>query len=163
MKLKKLFPVLCLTSGLFYSQTTVAKTIFAGSFVGLGVDGVSKNVSVNYPRRGSHGICGIELKSDVIVLNKDVWRRLADLFEVKESYDGAVPKIVDAVIESAYSPTLKYLFTVDNSDYGKMTFTAKNGRTLTQAIDEVFGTEPYSAQLIAVTTSCDSLSAIGKY
>jgi hypothetical protein len=53
----------------------IGATLFAGSFVDLTVDGPDKKVSLNYPRRGANNLCGVDIKSNVIVLNVSVCPR----------------------------------------------------------------------------------------
>jgi hypothetical protein len=145
-----------LMATLTLSEKLVATPIFSGSFVNLGVDSIEKNVSVNYPRAGKHGICGVEIKSDVIVLNRDVWRKLADMLEVQELHDDRPVSIVQPLIESGYSPTLRYLFTKFEFDYGTLVFRTKNHQTLRDVANIVLGGKLSDVSLVAVAYSCDS-------
>ena len=136
-------------------QLATATPIFSGSFVNLSVDQREKNVSVNYPRAGKRGICGVEIKSNIIVLNGDVWRKLAALLEVSELHDDHLLSVVKPTIESGYSPTLRYVFSSLESDYGTLAFHSKNGQTLKEAANLVLGDKLGDVGLMAVAYSCD--------
>lgn len=137
------------------SGKLVATPIFSGSFVNLGVDSTEKNVSVNYPRPGKRGICGVEIKSNIIVLNRDVWRKLAEMLEVQELQDDMPVSIVPPLVESGYSPTLRYLFSKFEFDYGTLVFRTKNHQTLRDLATSVLGGKLSDVSLVAVAYSCD--------
>lgn len=132
-----------------------ATPIFSGSFVNLSLDQREKKVSVNYPRAGRRGICGVEIKSKTIVLNADVWRKLAALLEVTEIHDDHLLAVVGPTVESGYSPTLRYLFSRFDSDYGTFNFQSKNGQTLKEVANLVLGDKSGDVGLLAVAYSCD--------
>jgi hypothetical protein len=135
-------------------QQAAATPIFSGSFVNLSVEQREKNISVNYPRVGKRGICGVEIKSNIIVLNRDVWRKLAELIEVRELHDDRLESVVQPSIESGYSPTLRYLFSRFESDYGTLAFYSKNHQTLRDVANFVLGDKLGDASLMAVAYSC---------
>ena len=136
------------------SSKLTATAIFSGSFVNLSVDLPEKSVSINYPRHGKRGICGVEIKSNVIVLNRDVWRKLADVIEVREFHDDQFLSVVPPSIGSEYSPTLRYVFSRFDSQYGSLVFSSKNGHTLRGVANTVLGGKFGEAGLIAVAYSC---------
>ncbi len=137
------------------AQLATATPIFSGSFVNLSVDQREKNVSVNYPRVGKRGICGVEIKSNIIVLNGDVWRKLAALLEVSELHDDHLLSVIKPTIESGYSPTLRYVFSSFHADYGTFAFQSKSGQTLKEVANLVLGDKSGDVGLLAVAYSCD--------
>jgi hypothetical protein len=155
MQLRLWFMFFILIATVTAGQQAAATPIFSGSFVNLSVEQREKNVSVNYPRVGKRGICGVEIKSNVIVLNRDVWRKLAELIEVREIHDDRLESVVQPSIESGYSPTLRYLFSRFESDYGTLAFHSKNHRTLRDVANFVLGDKSGDAGLVAVAYSCD--------
>jgi hypothetical protein len=155
MQLRLWFVFFILIASVTGGQEASATPIFAGSFVNLSVDQREKNISVNYPRAGKHGICGVEIKSNIIVLNGDVWRRLAALLEVSELHDDRLLSVVEPTIERGYSPTLRYVFSRLESDYGTLAFHSKNGQTLKEVANLVLGDKWGDVGLLAVAYSCD--------
>ena len=155
MQLRLWFMFFILIATVTAGQQAAATPIFSGSFVNLSVEQREKNISVNYPRVGKRGICGVEIKSNIIVLNLDVWRKLAELIEVREIHDDRLESVVQPSIESGYSPTLRYLFSRFESDYGTLAFHSKNHRTLRDVANFVLGDKSGDAGLVAVAYSCD--------
>ena len=155
MQLRLWFMFFILIATVTAGQEAAATPIFSGSFVNLSIDQREKNISVNYPRAGKRGICGVEIKSNIIVLNGDVWRKLAALLEVSEIHDDRLLSVVEPTIESGYSPTLRYVFSRLDSDYGTLTFQSKNGQTLREAANLVLGGKLSDVGLLAVAYSCE--------
>ncbi len=131
-----------------------ATTLFAGSFVDLSVNASDKNVSLNYPRRGPNNLCGIEIKSNVIVLNVAVWQALANRLHVSESYDDGTKTVVPAITESKYSPTLRYVFSRDSEAFATMEFRSKDGLSIAETARRVLGGGEGDVRLIAVAYVC---------
>lgn len=131
-----------------------ATTLFAGSFVDLSVNASDKNVSLNYPRRGAYNLCGIEIKSNVIVLNVAVWQALANRLHVSESYDDGIKAVIPAIIESRYSPTLRYVFSRDSEAFAAMEFRSKDGLSIAETARRVLGGGEGDVHLIAVGYAC---------
>ncbi len=132
----------------------MSATLFAGSFVDLAVNAPEKKVSINYPRRGPDHLCGIDIKSNVIVLNVSVWQALASQLHVSETYDGQTKSVVPAIIESKYSPTLRYIFSRDSEDFATMEFRAKDGSSIAETARRVLGGGEGNVHLIAVAYVC---------
>jgi hypothetical protein len=132
----------------------IGATLFAGSFVDLTVDGPDKKVSLNYPRRGANNLCGVDIKSNVIVLNVSVWQSLANRLDVSESYDGRTKLSVPAIIDSKYSPTLRYVFSRDSEDFATMEFRSKDGSSIAETARQVLGGGEGDVRVIAVSYSC---------
>lgn len=128
--------------------------LFAGSFIDLAVSAPEKKVSINYPRRGADHLCGIDVKSNVIVLNVAVWQALADQLDVSETYDGRTKVLVPAIIESRYSPTLRYVFSRDSEDFATMEFRSKDGSSIAATARRVLNGGEGDAHLIAVAYAC---------
>ena len=131
-----------------------ATTLFAGSFVDLAVSAPEKKVSINYPRRGADHLCGIDVKSNVIVLNVAVWQALANQLHVSETYDGRTKILVPAIIESKYSPTLRYVFSRDSEDFATMEFRSKDGSSIAEIARRVLGGGEGDVHLITVAYVC---------
>lgn len=128
--------------------------LFAGSFVDLAVNTPDRKVSLNYPRRGANHICGIDVKSNVIVLNQSVWQALANQIQVSETYDDRTKTMVPAIIESKYSPTLRYVFSRDSEAFVTMEFRSKDGWSLAETARRVLGGGEGDVRLIAVAYVC---------
>lgn len=137
-------------------QGLMAATLFSGSFVDLAVESVVKDVSVNYPKPGRDKICGIEIKSNVIVLNTQVWVRLASKFEVREVHDDRFIGMAQPVIAAGYSPTLRYLFSRYDADFATLSIQSKNSQTLREIVDDVLNDQRGDTSLIAVAYFCDA-------
>lgn len=138
------------------AQELMAATLFSGSFVNLAVDSTVKDVSVNYPKPGRDKICGIEIKSNVIVLNTQVWVRLASKFEVREVHDDRFIGVAQPVIAAVYSPTLRYLFSRHDADFATFSIQSKNSQTLREIVDDVLDDQRDDTSLIAVAYFCDA-------
>lgn len=136
-------------------QGLMAATLFSGSFIDLAVESVVKDVSVNYPKPGRDKICGIEMKSNVIVLNAQVWVRLASKFEVREMHDDRFIGIAQPLVASGYSPTLRYLFSRYDADFSTFSIQSKNSQTLREIVDDVLDDQHGDTSLIAVAYFCD--------
>ena len=132
----------------------LSATLFAGSFIDLAVDAPDKKVSINYPRRGANHLCGIDIKSNVIVLNVSVWQALANQLHVSETYDGRTKVLVPAIIESRYSPTLRYVFSKDFEAFATMEFRSKDGLSLAETARQTLGGGEGDVRIIAVAYVC---------
>lgn len=144
----------CLAVNMILAVTARASTIFAGSFSTLSVHSSVKDISMNYPRKGEKGLCGVELKADLIVLSTSAWQRLSDVLEVRELHDGELGEIVKARIESNYSPTLRYVFSRFNSDFASLRFKTKNNQSLESQINSALADGETNVKVIAVSYSC---------
>ena len=154
MQSRALVLTLCLAVNMILAVAARASTIFAGSFSTLSVDSSLKDISINYPRQGEKGLCGVELKADLIVLSTSAWQRLSDVLEVRELHDGELGKIVKARIESNYSPTLRYVFSNFNSDFGSLRFKSKNGQSLQRQINAALTGDEGDVNVIVVSYTC---------
>jgi hypothetical protein len=142
--------VLMLAAG----SSLTATTLFSGNFATVSVSTASKDLSVNYPRPGADEICGFEIKSNVIVLHRSVWERLASKLEAFEIHDDAAGVPVSASIEASYSPRLMYRFTRLESDYGTIRLVSKDGRSLQDVFSDVLASGKGPVTAIAVAVEC---------
>jgi hypothetical protein len=130
-----------------------ATTMWSGNFAPLTTDAASARFSVNYPRPGAGEICGIEVKTDVMVLSELPWRSLAGALVVTESHDDGAESPVAATITRDYTPRLFYRFTTFASDYATLTVRpALSGQTLRDAFAQSFGVDRVAA--VGVSASC---------
>jgi hypothetical protein len=132
-----------------------ATTLFGGSFVPLAVPSSEKKVSINKARFGKQELCGIELKSNVIVLNTKVWQQLASLLDVQEIHDDRVFQSVEPSITTDYSPRLRYVFSHLDADYSTFVFRSKDGSNLRDIAKAVLGKTSSEVGLVAVGYSCN--------
>lgn len=142
----------------FVCEKAIARTIFAGSYAPISGDFSEKKVSINYPRPGRASLCGIELKSDVLVLNAAVWRKLADRIDVQQIHDDAPPKPADPVITADYSPRIRYVFSSLDTEYSSFVLRSRNGETLKHIANDILGDNSHDAHIVAVGYSCDGAS-----
>lgn len=154
MQSRAITTILCFVFTLTLAVKSHAATIFAGSFSLLSVQSATKDISINYPRRGKNGLCGIELKSNVIILSTNAWQRLSDALEVREFHDDEQGEIVKPRIESNYSPTLRYVFSRFNSDFASLRFKTKNNKSLESQINLALADAETKVNVIAVSYSC---------
>lgn len=131
-----------------------AKTLFAGNFVELHGNVRQRDVSVNYPARSKDGICGVEIKSSVIVLNSQVWARLAAALSVAEIQDDVAERPVSPVILNLYSPQLFYRFSDDGRDYSTIRFSSLSDEPLQTVFDRELGGGQSGVKVIAVAQPC---------
>jgi len=136
-------------------QNAGATAIFSGSFVKLSIEAFQKDISVNYPRPGKNNICGIEIKSNVIVLHPHVWENFSSMIEIRESHDDQFFSIVKPLVTVGYSPSLRYLFSGENFSFGTFSVRSKNGRSLQEISNLTLGDGQSKVDLIAVATSCE--------
>jgi hypothetical protein len=141
--------------GIFMATKVGATTLFGGSFVPLAVPSSEKKVSINKARFGKQELCGIELKSNVIVLNTKVWQQLASLLDVQEIHDDRVFQSVEPSITTDYSPRLRYVFSRLDADYSTFVFRSKDGSNLRDIAKALLGKTSSEVGLVAVGYSCN--------
>jgi hypothetical protein len=137
------------------SQNAAATAIFSGSFIKLSVESSKKDISINYPKPGKNNICGIEIKSNVIVLNPDVWEKFSSMIEVREFHDDQFFSLTKPMITVGYSPTLRYFFSSENFSFGTFSIRSTNGRSLQEISNLALSDGQKNVDVIAVASSCE--------
>jgi|GEM_PF-1808726 len=139
----------------FVSFAAEARTLFSGTFVQLSVNVSETKIGINYPAIAPNRLCGLELKSHLMILNRRVWESLASGLRVTSASEFLAEPIA-ATISVADGPRISYVIPTAQlgTEYVQMTISTMDGRSLVKFFADSLNIPETDASVIAVGLNC---------
>jgi hypothetical protein len=140
------------------SPLSEARTIFSGTFIPVSVTQNMVQIGINHPSLSPDRICGIELKSHLMILNRRVWESVAFGLQVSALNEFRSEQL-PASITISDGPRISYSFASHQygSEYIQVTIRTVDGQTLIQYFSKALSVAEKDAAVIAVGIHCESL------